>query len=116
MTPLAPTKPERILTLHPAGKNGVSIERTKYDAMRKAILACMPRSPACIALSDLSARVAEALERSPQFSGVGKVLWYLVTVKQDLEARGDIEIDPTRKPQHLRRRARARTRTPKARR
>jgi len=35
---------DRILTLHPQGKQGVRIEKTKYDAMVTALLAVIPKS------------------------------------------------------------------------
>lgn len=93
---------DRVMTQHPAGKQGVRIERTKYEAMRRAVLRCVPRSAGGIALADLSDRVIDALDVSVFGPGVG-VTWYLITVKQDLEARGEIEQVPNVKPQHLRR-------------
>lgn len=94
---------ERVQTLHPAGKNGVNIERRKYDAMRRAILRCVPRRSGGIALAELNRLVPEALDGSA-FAGGDGVTWYLITVKQDLQARGLIEVVPGRGPQHLRRR------------
>ncbi|NUQ53912.1 MAG: hypothetical protein HUU19_14605 [Phycisphaerales bacterium] len=93
---------DRIMTLHPAGKQGVRIERTKYEAMRRAVLRCVPRSAGGVALADLADRVIDALDASVFGPGVG-VMWYLITVKQDLEARGEIEQVPGVRPQHLRR-------------
>ncbi|GIK11204.1 MAG: hypothetical protein BroJett001_32700 [Chloroflexota bacterium] len=93
---------DRIMTRHPAGKQGVRIERIKYEAMRRAVLRCVPRSAGGIALAELADRVIDALDASVFGPGVG-VTWYLVTVKQDLEARGEIEQVPGVKPQHLRR-------------
>ena len=95
---------DRILTLHPAGKNGVRIERAKYDEMRRAILKCVPRGESGIALSALTARVPRLLDRSIFPPGTG-LTWYLIAVKQDLEARGQIAQVAGRKPQHLRRAA-----------
>lgn len=93
---------DRVQTLHPAGKNGVRIERTKYDAMRRAILRCAPRSVGGIALTELNRRVAEQLDRTA-FGPHAGITWYLITVKQDLQARGLLELVPGRGAQHLRR-------------
>jgi len=93
---------DRILTLHPAGKQGVRIERAKYDEMRRVLLAVVPRGGDGIRLKDLPDVLAERLDPAIHGPGVS-LLWYLTTVKQDLEARGELEIVPGKRPQHLRR-------------
>lgn len=98
---------DRVLTLHPAGKRGVRIERTKYEAMRRAILACVPRTKAGIALADVPPCLRSSLDPSI-FGPRTSIAWYLITVKQDLEARGLIEVVPGARPQHLRRASRKR--------
>lgn len=93
---------ERIMTLHPAGKTGVNIEKAKYDDMRRALLKVIPRRKEGVPFQDLGALVEEHLD--PQvFPTPTKILWYVTTVKQDLEARGQIEQVPGAKPQRLRR-------------
>lgn len=103
--PSAAASAERVRTLHPAGMQGVQIERTKYEGMRRAILRCVPRTQAGIVLAELNERVRGLLEDPPFGPAVG-VTWYLMAVKQDLEARGEIEIVPGSRPQRLRRVAR----------
>ena len=93
---------ERILTLHPAGKNGVRIEQAKYDGMRKALLKVIPKAPRDVAFSDLKDLVEKHLPKKAFGPDVSRN-WYVTTVKQDLEARGEIEIVPGKRPQHLRR-------------
>lgn len=93
---------ERIVTLHPGGRRGVNIERCKYDAMRRAILRGVPRSVSGVALSVLAERIDAALDAVLFGPGVGRT-WYLIAVKQDLQARGLIELVPGAKPQRLRR-------------
>lgn len=93
---------ERVRTLHPAGKNGVNIERAKYDAMRKALLAVIPKRRDGVAFRQLTDLVRARLPKRT-FPPEASVKWYVVAVKQDLEARGLIEQVPGRKPQHLRR-------------
>lgn len=91
----------RIETLHPAGKKGVQIDKTKYDEMRRALLRVIPKRRAGVAFSDLPDLVAEHLSDAA-FAGAS-VQWYVVTVKQDLEARGLIEQVEGVRPQHVRR-------------
>jgi hypothetical protein len=88
---------ERITTLHPAGKQGVSIDRAKYDLIRQAILANLAQRGE-IPFGELDAAVAVSL--SEPFDG--SIGWYTTTIKLDLEARGLIERVPGRWPQVLR--------------
>jgi hypothetical protein len=88
---------ERIMTLHPAGKQGVSIDRAKYDLIRQAILASLAQR-AEIPFAELDAAVAANLSRPFD----GSIGWYTVTVKLDLEARAVIERVPGPSPQVVR--------------
>ena len=76
---------ERILCLHPQGKQGVNILRSKYEAVRGAILRVVEEE-GVMYWSDLTERCAALL---PDFEG--SLGWYVVSVKLDLEARGVIE-------------------------
>ena len=89
--------PERIMTQHPEGKQGVNISRAKYDAMRGSILeALSEREPQTFRA--LQAAVEERLAENFE----GSVGWYFTTVKLDLEAREVIERVPGSSPQELR--------------
>jgi hypothetical protein len=89
---------ERILTLHPQeGKQGTNIDRSKYNAIRAAILDAVGERPE-IAFGGLADAVAQRI--GAEFEG--SVSWYVTTIKLDLEARGLIERVPGRKPQFLR--------------
>jgi hypothetical protein len=88
---------ERIKTLHPQGKEGVNIEKHKYDLVRQAILDSIGQH-GTIPFGELSAAV-EANLPQPLDRSIGR---YTITVKLDLEARGQIERIPGRSPQHLR--------------
>jgi hypothetical protein len=100
--PLSQTKErsvvtERILTLHPGGKQGVNIERAKYDAVKQAILEAIGQ--ACTLEFGALPSAVEADLAEPFDGSIG---WYTTTVKLDLEARGLIERVPGRSPQALR--------------
>ena len=85
------------MTLHPQGKAGVNILKRRYDQVKAYIIKKLGQSETITfdKLADLSEE-----ELQPQFDG--KVLWYLVTVKLDLEARGLIERVPKTSPHQIR--------------
>ena len=88
---------ERIMTLHPEGKQGVNIEKEKYDAMRQAIIT---------ALQTKQPQTFSGLEQAvnAQLDGhfEGSVSWYFTTVKLDLEARQVLMRVPGTRPQQIR--------------
>ena len=84
---------DRILTLHPLGKQGVNISKEKYDTMREAIITCLSRSGE-LTFSQLANVVEEALEENFE----GSIRWYFTTVKLDLEARKIIERTSSKPP------------------
>ncbi len=88
---------EKIMTLHPAGKQGVNIDKGKYDMVRKAIEETLQAQPG-ITFSGLTDAVGERI--GDVFDG--SVGWYVVSVKLDLEARGVLERVDGRSPQRLR--------------
>jgi hypothetical protein len=88
---------KRILTLHPQGKKGVNILKRRYDLIREYILKTI-KEEVEITYQDLSERAAADL--SDSFDG--KVVWYIVSVKLDLEARQIIERIPKTSPHKLR--------------
>lgn len=70
------------MTLHPEGKEGVSIDREKYESMKGAILSVLEREGQ-MTFVDLMKRVEEELNGNFD----GSIAWYYTTVKLDLEAR-----------------------------
>ncbi len=89
---------DRILTQHPEeGKQGVNIDRRKYELMRGEILTVIGTYGE-ITFTELVEAVNERL--TGKFDG--SISWYLVTVKLDLEACGLTERIPEQKPQKLR--------------
>ncbi|MCB9244953.1 MAG: hypothetical protein H6606_00860 [Flavobacteriales bacterium] len=86
----------RILTAHPAGKQGVRISAEKYHSIRDYIFNCLLEQPG-LSYKELDARANQELK---DFEG--SVSWYVVTVKLDMEARGEIERIPGSRPQRIR--------------
>ena len=76
-------KEETILTRHPQGKKGVNILRRRYDLTATALLDTL-REYGEMGAMDLYEAASARLEGRLD----GKPLWYAVTVKLDLEARG----------------------------
>lgn len=76
----------KIITLHPAKKMGVSINREKYEIVKKVILSELNKKEQ-VGFSEIVKTANRILNKNFE----GKVTWYVVTVKLDLEARGLIE-------------------------
>lgn len=76
---------EKILTLHPIGKKGTNILKRRYEVIKDFILKKIEVHGE-ITYQDLAELAQEELK---DFDG--KPVWYIVTVKLDLEARGIIE-------------------------
>lgn len=88
---------ERVMTKHPQGKNGVNIERAKYEQIKSAI------TKALLSEGDLSySALNRAVEKQLKGKFDGKIPWYVETVKLDLEARGVVARVPKTSPQLLR--------------
>lgn len=88
---------QRIETLHPQDKKGVNILKRRYDLIKDYIINTIKKRGE-ITFEELSDIAVEQL--IDKFDG--KVLWYIVTVKLDLEARGLIERIPKTSPHKLR--------------
>jgi hypothetical protein len=86
---------EKILTKHPLGKSGKSIDRKKYDTLKNAILLVLRKNE--LTHDELFSRLNESLKG--KFSG--NISWYGETVKLDLEAKKIIERTAS-KPQKYR--------------
>jgi hypothetical protein len=85
---------DMIRTLHPEKKQGVNISKEKYEIIRKAILSTL-RSQKEISFMNLS----RAVEKEVNGTFEGSVMWYVTTVKLDLEARGTVKRVPNSRPQ-----------------
>jgi len=86
------------MTLHPQGKKGVNILKRRYDVIKEFILNEVDRlgEPTYEEVSDNAVKALSA-------TFDGKVVWYVVSVKLDLEARGTLERVPKSSPHKIRR-------------
>lgn len=88
---------DTILTLHPdVAKQGVHINRGKYEVVRDAILKSL-RLHGALTFASLGEHVADMLQDTFE----GSVMWYFTTVKLDLEACGEIRRIPKSQPQMI---------------
>ena len=85
---------DMIRTLHPDKKQGVNISREKYDLIRNAIF-CVLKEKKEITFMNLS----RAVEKEVNGNFDGSVMWYVTTVKLDMEARGEVKRVPNSRPQ-----------------
>ena len=88
---------DTIKTLHPEKKQGVKISREKYELIRKTMMTVL-RANKEITFMKLS----RAVEKEVRGKFDGSVLWYVTTVKLDLEARGEIKRVSNSRPQVVR--------------
>ena len=86
-----------IRTLHPEKKQGVNISREKYEVIRNAIL-CILQQKKQMTFMNLCREVEK--EVNGKFDG--SVMWYVTTVKLDMEARGEVKRVPNSRPQLVR--------------
>lgn len=86
----------RILTKHPKGLKGVNILQRRYELIKEFILEKIVHHKK-ITYQKLSALAIYELRGSFD----GKVGWYIVVVKLDLEARNIIERIPETSPHQL---------------
>jgi hypothetical protein len=94
---------DTIQLVHPdREKIAPRIAKTKYDAVRTAILKAVPPNSEGVPFTGLADAVAMLLPATT-LATLGSVGWYTTAVKLDLEARGEIERIPGTKPQRLRR-------------
>ena len=89
---------ETVMTLHPdPTKRGVNISKAKYDVVRLAILKTLKERGEMTFTG-----LAQAVEADLAGRFEGSVAWYAVSVKLDLEARGELQRVSRGKKQYIR--------------
>jgi hypothetical protein len=76
---------EKIQTIHPQGKKAPNIEKAKYDQIHAAIVRVLSENKE-IGFSD----GLEIVEKWLEGKFDGKIAWYYITVKLDMEAKGEL--------------------------
>ena len=84
------------------GSGGFAVTVEKYESIRKAILAAVPRNKEGVSFKELVASVT-GLVPNELFPKRGSVSWYTKVVQLDLEAKGQIERISGVTPQRVRR-------------
>jgi hypothetical protein len=85
---------DTIRTLHPEKKQGVKISKEKYEVIRKAIMTTLRKQKEMTFMN-----LSRAVEKEVNGNFDGSVMWYVTTVKLDLEARGEVKRVPNSRPQ-----------------
>ena len=78
----------------------VRVDREKYEAMRQALLAVLPRSSPGLTVAEAKAKLLPLLPDA-LFPGGDKAGWWLKAVQLDLEAKSAVQRENT-KPLRLR--------------
>lgn len=85
---------DMIRTLHPGQKQGVNISREKYEMICKALVSTLKAQKEMTFMN-----LSRAVEKEMNGNFEGSVMWYVTTVKLDLEARGVVKRVPGSRPQ-----------------
>ena len=88
---------DTIRTLHPQKKQGVKISKEKYDVIHKAIIGALRTKKEMTFMA-----LSRAVEKQLGDKFEGSVMWYVTTVKLDLEARGEVKRVVNSRPQLVR--------------
>lgn len=84
------------------GSSGFAVTAEKYEPVRKAILASVPRNKEGLTFKELVAAVTRKVPK-PLFPKLGSVAWYTKVVQLQLEAEGLIARIAGVTPQRVRR-------------
>ncbi len=96
------TDEERVVCETPTpGKKPTRIHKWKYDLLRRIILEIVTESGDSVEFRNLPGLIESRLSVE-QRENLGSVSWYTISVKLDMEVKGDIERLPRAKPQKLR--------------
>ena len=96
------TDEERVVCETPTpGKKPTRIHKWKYDLLQRIILEIVAKGADGVEFRNLPGLIESRLSVE-QRENLGSVSWYTVSVKLDMEVKGDIERVPRAKPQKLR--------------
>lgn len=87
--------PPRVEVRTPSSDFVTTVEKPKYDAMRKALFKVLPRKPPGLTQNEMFAQVVRHLPRD-LFPGGAKAPWWVKCVQLDLESRGGLAREATK--------------------
>ena len=87
---------EKIALTHPEGKNGVAMNKDKYETLKVSFLSCLQKKKVAT-FDELLADVEKDLEKRKQ-KIEGKLQWNLFWVTLDLESKKEIIKDRSSSP------------------
>jgi len=90
-----------LLNINTGRANG-RIPLKRYNAMKRALLKVIPRRSDGVAYAQLKQLAPRHLPAWWHDEG-WSVAWHIAVVKLDLEARGELERVPAKRPMHVRR-------------
>ena len=79
---------QKIQLKHPAGKKAVSMDKVKYDTLKKAILQCLKINGELSHTEMLKTITEDFKKKKIKFEG--SIEWHMEWVKLDLEAKKEI--------------------------
>jgi hypothetical protein len=82
------------------GKKPTRIDAAKFALVERAIRDVVPAGPPGLAFAELADRVHERLSED-ELKRLGSLLWYVTTVKLEMEVRGELIRVPGVVPQRL---------------
>ncbi|MDP9229060.1 MAG: hypothetical protein M3O67_00140 [Bacteroidota bacterium] len=91
---------QKIQLKHPAGKHAVSIDKDKYDTIKKALVNSLKKKVELTHKEILQAITEDFKKNKIKFEG--SLEWYMESIKLDLEAGKIIERIPGKSPQKFR--------------
>jgi len=80
---------QKIQLKHPAGKKAVSMDKSKYDNLKKAMLHCL-KTKGEASHTEILKTVTEIFKKN-KTKFEGSIEWHLEWVKLDLEAKREIK-------------------------
>jgi DNA-directed RNA polymerase alpha subunit len=87
---------EKITLIHPQGKNGVSMDKIKYETLSASFLSCLKKKKVAT-FDELLAELETDLKKRSQ-TIEGKLQWNLFWVTLDLESKKQIIKDRSTSP------------------
>jgi hypothetical protein len=87
---------QKIELIHPAGKKAIRMDKSKYDTIKKSLIAFLEKNGATTHKEMFNGILADFKKKNIAFKG--SVEWHMEWVKLDLESRKEIIKDTSNNP------------------